>query len=517
MTRSCHYRLLSELSFIPRLTRDYLSQQRSGDPFQNLPEFPESRRNLLSDVLNKQHSGFTLSSYQKKNLSKVRDANTFFIVTGHQCCLLSGPLYVTIKILNAIKLADHLNQRNSGKQFIPLLWLHTEDHDLDEIDHVILFGKKIQWDHKQSGEAGKLHTGSMEGVFEGLRVILEKEKFGKDLLKLMREHYSGKLPLAEATRGFLQQLFGKYGLLILDPSVKELKSLFVPFMHQEIEEQMAEKSVLKENEDLKKAGYEPVVNPRSVNMFYLSDGKRERIVSEKGTFQTLDKAKSWDKGSLLKEMNESPERFSPNVILRALYQQVAVPSVAYVGGPSEIAYWLQFRSLFRKCALPFPELVLRNSVFLLDEGFIKKWESLGISVDRITDPLQENMKKVSVQDLSGFDFDGSEQQITAVMDALSAKILLLDPSLKPSVEAERTRLKKSLDALKEKSLRALKQKQDSAPSRLEHLYNRVFPGGIPLERTESFMHWYAALGPDFFDTLLSCLEPYPQHAIISEF
>jgi len=170
--------------------------------------------------------------------------------------------------------------------------------------------------------------------------------------------------LAAATRYLANALFGDYGLVIVDANDKALKQLFVPHLEKELIEQVAFKNVNETNKTITALGLNSQVNPRAINLFYISKNLRARIIYEDSVFKVLNTDIAWTKNDLLKHLNESPECFSPNVILRPLYQEVILPNLCYIGGGGELAYWFQLKSNFETNAVPFPILLLRNSVLI---------------------------------------------------------------------------------------------------------------------------------------------------------
>lgn len=527
MPSQAYIRALSGLNFIPPLTRRFLDKDAGLASFYSYASneegvketlrdlsYPPNQRKALCAALEEQMKNLQLSGAQRSNLEALTLPETVTVTTGHQCCLFTGPLYFTIKILNTVRLCEDLSRKFSGKRFVPVFWMHTEDHDLEEIDHIYLFEKKYSWDHSGEGSAGKLVLRNISLFTDTLRPVLEKTEYGKELLRIIHSCYRDGENLGDATRKFVQALFGKYGVLILDPAAPELKRTFVPILLREIKERFTSRSLTETNHALKKAGARAEVNPREINIFYLGERRRERIEPKEKGFQTISGDQRWTPEEIEKEIREFPERFSPNVALRAVYQQFLLPNIACVGGSTEIAYWLQFKGLLKTAGVSAPLLIVRNSVFPTDASLLNKWEAMGADPQSLLSEPAAVLREIISKKVPDTGIDSAEEHIYEVMGKLAERIAMLDPSLKPAVLAEAAKMKKALDALREKINRSLSRREEDLPGRVQRIHNRFFPGGKALERTENFMHWYLTRGPGFFDTLLENLEAFPTNAMI---
>ncbi len=519
--------LFKDLPSFPGLTKDYLENAQSLRPFfayrpdmdgvlQSLAaqNFSSSQRKIVSETFKKQYKNFETDKKVELNIQLLEKENTFTVCTGHQCCLLTGPLYFIGKIINTLVLAEELNKKVAEKKFVPVLWLHTEDHDLEEIDHVQLFGKVIRWEHGQTGAAGDLHLDGFEDKLKEIEVLIEKEKFGAEIMSIIRKHFTSGNDLASATQGFVNELFGKYGLLVLDPRDAALKNLFKDVLSEEVREQTSEKILKETNLKLKEQRYEPSVNPREINIFYLSPGKRERIIKADSGFRVAEGEKRWTTEELNTEIDTHPEHFSPNVVLRPVYQQRILPNLAYVGGPAEIAYWLQFKGILDHWKVPVPVLIQRNIVFWFNAARAEKWSSLGLEPGDILVPEDKLIAKILASSGNAEVMERSSGNISEEMKRLAESVGALDASLKGAVAAEETKMLKGLHHLQQKLTRSLKAREEVKLNKMRSVLNRICPNGEPEERRENFIHWYAILGPLFFDTLIENFEVFPKHIII---
>ena len=381
--------------FFSKTMIDYLEKLEKLQPFyNNFPSitsfknqienktFSNETRTVLVDVLNKQYKSIEVSAKTQQNIDDLLLENTFTVTTGHQLNLFTGPLYFLYKILSTINLCEELKTNYPKQNFVPIYWMATEDHDFEEINYFNFKGKKVQWNSAQTGGVGRFSTDGLAEVLNVFSTHLGASKNAKFLTNLFKEGYVKHTNLADATRYIANELFKDYGLVILDADERVLKQKLVPFIEKELKEQVSYKKVTETIDTLGKE-YKIQVNPREINLFYLTDEIRERIVFEEGIYKVNNTTISWSFNELIKEVNEFSERFSPNVIMRPLYQEVILPNLCYIGGGGELAYWLQLKSYFDEVKVPFPILLLRNSVQIVSEKQVKKLNNLSISLTDI--------------------------------------------------------------------------------------------------------------------------------------
>src|SRR5690606_19527220 len=240
-----------------------------------------------------------------------------------------------------------------------------EDHDFEEINYFNFKGKKFRWNKESAGPVGRLSTQGLQDFFEIYSLELGSSTNAGTLKKLFEDAYLKHNNLADATRFLANSLFGKYGLIILDADDADLKRAFIPYIKEELQNQTSFKAVEKTIENFK--DYPIQVNPREINLFYIEDNLRERIIFENDKYYVNNTKTSFCKEEILNLVETNPEKFSPNVILRPLYQEVILPNLCYIGGGGEIAYWLQLKSFFDKIKITFPILLIRNSVLISNE------------------------------------------------------------------------------------------------------------------------------------------------------
>ncbi len=501
---------------------DYLDENKAIEPFfNNFPNLKgfkkqieekrmsgraESRPFLVKSLKN-QYQNIKTSKDTEQNIQSLIKENTFTITTGHQLNLFTGPLYFLYKIVATINLAKRLKVEFPKENFVPVYWMATEDHDFDEINYFNFNGRKIRWNKESNSAVGRLSTEGLGDVAQVFKQLLGASKNADYLVKLFKDAYLKHESLTAATRYLVNELFGEYGLVIIDGDDKILKRQFIPFVADELSNQTSFKKVSETIHELGKE-YKIQVNPREINLFYLTDKLRARIIYEKGIYKVVDTNISWTKEGILKELSEFPERFSPNVIMRPLYQEVVLPNLCYIGGGGELAYWLELKAYFEAVKVPFPILLLRNSVLLITEKQFKKAEKLNISIEELF-LTQEKLINKKVKEISKIKIDFSKQKTFLQEQFKSLKNLALktDKSFVGAVKAQEKKQLNGLEVLEKRLLKAQKRKLKDVVKRIVLLQNQLFPNQSLEERQRNFSEIYEQYGSALIPKLINTLDP----------
>lgn len=519
-----------DTGYFSGLITDYLDGKEGLQPFYN--QFPQiqnfekqiadkknnyskTNREVLVNTLTKQYSALNISDATQNNLDLLKAETTFTITTGHQLNLFTGPLYFLYKIISVINLTKELKAAYPEYDFVPVYWMATEDHDFEEINYFNFKGKKIRWNRASAGAVGHFSTEGLEEVFDLFSKELGIGKNAEKLRELFVKSYLEHENLSDATLYLVNELFGEYGLVIIDADERELKQTFVPYMLQDIFEGTACHKVSETTEQFASAGYTVQVNPREINLFYLTENSRERIVETEGIFQVLDTPIRFTKEELEVELKNYPEKFSPNVIMRPLYQEVILPNLCYIGGGGEIAYWLELKSFFEAVQVPFPVLMLRNSVLMVTTKQQEKLNKLNISFKDLFLKRDTFINK-KVREISNIDIDFSEQKklLQEQFEKLFALAELTDKSFLGAVKAQEVKQLKGLDHLEKRLLKAQKKKLADHVVRITDLQNELFPNRSLQERTLNFAEMYLEYGEELIPTLLEKLDPFNQQFLV---
>ena len=480
-----------ETNYFSSLICDYLDEKKELDPFYNrFPDIegfkgqieekstamqPETRA-VLSKVLRGQYKELKASALTRAHIDSLENNNTFTITTGHQLNLFTGPLYFLYKIISAINLTTALKEAYPDHHFVPVYWMATEDHDFDEINYFNFKGKKVQWPRESSGAVGRLDTQTLEDVYEAFASQLGQGQRADTLKNLFKEAYLNHDNLADATRYLANALFGEFGLVIIDADDTELKQLFIPYMERELTEQLSHQYVAETNAAINALNYKVQVNPREINLFYLKDGLRERLVKQDGIFKVNNTELTFNSEAILEELSKHPERFSPNVIMRPLYQEVILPNLCYIGGGGELAYWLQLKSCFEAMQVPFPILLLRNSVLIQSERQSEKLQKLGLNTKNLF-LKQQVLIDAQVAKLSDVDIDFTPQKeyLKKQFEDLYKLAEQTDKSFLGAVGAQERKQIKGLEHLEKRLLKAQKRRLSEKIIRITTLQNELFP------------------------------------------
>jgi uncharacterized protein YllA (UPF0747 family) len=455
-------------------------------------------RDLLVKVLEDQYKKAGIST---TNFQSIADPQTFTVCTGHQLCLFTGPLYFIYKIVTTINLADELSKKYPGQKFLPVYWMASEDHDFEEVSSIHLFGKTLQWNGALAGgPVGRISTGTLKPLIDELSAVLGTSGYANELIALFEEAYLKHSDLATATRVLVHKLFGDKGLVILDGDDKRLKEVFLPVIKDDISNSTNFKLVSESIKKLQEQNYSIQVKPREINSFRMTTTERIRI-------ETADK----------ETLNLPAGEYSPNVVLRPLYQQMILPNLAYVGGPGEIAYWLEFKSMFDHHGIAFPVLMPRNFALLSDERTTQTLAKLGLQFnDLFSDAeqvIKDFVKRTTGDKLS---LSSEEEAIQKLYLQITEKVVHVDPSLKGTAEAELQKTLAGLKNIENKLLKAEKQKQETSVAQIRKIRAKFLPEDVLQERYENFSPYYQRSGHAFIEQLYSAFDPFKYELQIIE-
>ena len=450
--------------------------------------FSMESRTVLHDALKSQYRAVEMAQNVKDNVESLMDPNTFTITTGHQLSLFTGPLYFIVKILHVIKMCDELKAKYPNNNFVPVYWMATEDHDFEEIQSCNLFNQKVTWETEQKGPVGLFDLDGFEDVVSKLKEMFanhEDSEVAKTIDSLTGENY------ADVMRSLVNGLFADKGLVIIDGDDKALKQSFAPVMKREIQDQFSYAAVHETNSKLTAIGGKLQITSREVNLFYIEKGTRERIIPEGDKFTIKDIGVHTEE-TLLELLESHPERFSPNVILRPVYQELILPNLTYVGGAGEISYWLQLKGVFDALKLTYPLIQVRNSVIWLDKGVTGKLNKFDLELEDIfkdADVLKkEFIKKHGGEELN---FSKLDAQLKELSDELLSTVLNVDSSKEQFANTEIAKLTKQIESVKEKAIKMSKGKHEQAMKSIDQIKSKLFPNNGLQERSVNFFQFCA--------------------------
>lgn len=513
----CCYRKtpFTQAPHISKLVRDYLQGKLSKDLYGAEPSLENliqqaklkaekfSYRRPLHAALRKQYEScsFQLSPYDKvqENVDALLDDQTVCVTTGHQACLGGGPLYSFYKIISTIATCSRLEQQDPSRKYIPVFWMATEDHDWEEANHFYLGEEKWTYDIQTLGPVGRISTQGMDKWIDELEKHLPQGEVSKDIIRLFKHAYLSHQTWADATRQWAHDLFGKYGLVVVDADDADLKRLFLPVMESDCFDSYSAEDVRLNNEKLIARNYPIQVKPVPINLFFIGDGDRTYVEKTNAGFTVG--GKHYSKEDFRMYLHQHPEHFSPNVVLRPLYQEWILPNIAYYGGPGEMAYWFQLSALFKRWEIPFPMLLLRHGFALMDDKLKRIYEKLEVELLELPykDWRAHWVKEKSTLPLS---LTAERANLTKMFNELEVLASSTDKSMIGAVRAQRQKQLKGIQNLEKKLMRAEKRFHTEAMSHIDRLQAALYPAGIPQERHDSLWYWWIMWGENPIDRIL---------------
>lgn len=377
------------------LMLDYLNRNEGLKPFiANWPEDEgfraqiELQKNRKTDrmhlhaALSAQYREVPAHKAVQENLDLLLKPTTYTITTGQQIHIFLGPMYVYWKILSTLALCRKLKNENPQLDFVPVFWMASEDHDFAEVNHLEVFNRSFVWEDDEpfAIPVGRRKPQGILPMVDELDPLFERDEKWKGYASLFREAYSSTASFAEATRMILNELFGASGLVVLDPDSVSLKRDFLPVVQAELKNGKSYGWV-EDHTRLLEENYERQVNPRPINLFYTGHKGRERIEKADGILRTQSGEELCRIGETDEWAEKNLENISANVVLRPVYQECILPNIAYIGGPGELAYWMQLKGVFDGFGIPFPVLENRKSVFILGKRTGLQMEKLNLDIE----------------------------------------------------------------------------------------------------------------------------------------
>ena len=453
---------------------------------------------LLNSLDNKE--AFTLVN---ENVNLLLKENTFTVTTAHQPNIFTGPLYFIYKIVHAIQLAAELKKQFPQHNFIPVYYMGSEDADLQEVGSYTLAGEVYQWNTKQKGAIGRMKVDDeLVKLLQNLEGYWSVKPMGKETLEVLKQAYQKGKTISEATLNLVHAYFGKYGLVVIQPDNAQLKSLFIDVMEKELSTGFSQKAIQSTKEKLA-SSYHVQSDGRDLNLFYLKENTRNRIEKQGASYIVVDTDIRFTEEEVVKELHAHPDRFSPNVILRGVYQETILPSVAFIGGGGELAYWMELKNVFNEVKVHYPILQLRNSFIFMNEKQTTQWNSLGFSLQDVFKPLLElELDYVKNQTKENLALTNHITSLNNLYDSIQQDVIKIDTSLGDHAKNLSIQAQKKLAILEKKMIRAEKRKQKTSIDRIQAIKGSLFPKNSLQERVENFSEWVGAYGWDWVEAVM---------------
>ena len=499
-----------------QLVRDYVDAKGTAQEFvAYTPNFEgvqkaiaarkgfQVNRPLLVEVLTAQYAQLDRIAAVDENVHLLLQANTYVITTAHQPNIFTGPLYFFYKIIHAIQLAADLKKQFPENNYVPVYYMGSEDADIDEVGSFYLGGDQLQWHTQQTGAIGRMKVDdALLGLLKSVEGYWSVKPQGKEALEVLKNAYQKGATINEATLSLVHHFFGQYGLVVIQPDDAKLKSCFVSVMEKELTTQFSHQALQPTLSKLR-AQYHAQTEGRALNLFYLKDHTRARIELNNGVYSIVDTDLTFTQAEILTELHAHPERFSPNVILRGLYQETILPGIVFIGGGGELAYWMELKEVFQAAGVHYPVLQLRNSFLFIKQKIAKQWTDLGFTLLDLFRSTQElEVAYVKANTKHALSLTNSIQQMEQLYHSIKEQVVQIDATLGDHTINLSVQSIKKLVELEKKMLKAEKKKQAIALERIQHIKNELFPENSLQERVDNFAEWVGDYGWAWVEAIL---------------
>ena len=515
MNFKAHYFSYRQTGAFSKIIIDYIEGNATLRPFYNYTPDIEGiqkavdarnttsvNREVLVQQLQKQYKGITASKQVLENISSLLNSNTYTVCTAHQPNIFTGHLYFIYKIMHVIKLADALNENKESMHFVPVFYMGSEDADLAELGEITINGKKYKWNTNQKGAVGRMKVDrNFVELIDEISGQISIDKFGNEIINILKKCYIPGRSIEQATLLLLNELFGSYGLVVLLPDNQALKKLFIPVMEKELTKQFSHAVISKTIADFPKE-YNVQAVGRPLNLFYLKDDIRERIEASDTGFVVANTNLAFSQTEMMDELHTNPDRFSPNVILRPIYQEMILPNIAFIGGGGELAYWLELKKVFESVHISLPVLILRNSFMVVNKKVADAIIALNFTpMDFFND--EESLISQLIEKGSGksIHLDKERVALAAIYDKISSLASAVDSTLQKHIAALSTHALHKVMLAEKKMKRAEKKKYEAQIRHIKKIKAVLFSGGILQERVDNLLPGYAIWGMDFLNAI----------------
>lgn len=479
-------------------------------------------KHILIDILKTQNVSFGGNEYTAANIEKLKDENSFAVVTGQQVGLYSGNFYTILKAITAIKLSSNLKERFPEHNFIPVFWMESEDHDFEEANHINVINKqnelvRVGYLPPSPEEEDDLRVSIkpvgnitfdrfINEINEQLKSNLMESDFRPKLIENISKIYKEGNDFKHAFAQFMNYIFKEHGLVFIDPSSEEIKKLLLPIFEREIttSPKICE-SIIHTSAELEK-DYDLQLKPKVINLFYIHNGNRYLLEPrENNRYALRNSKKRFEADELMSILNDYPQNFSPNVVLRPICQDYLLPTAAYVGGPAEISYMAQLKPAYEHYDITMPVIFPRVSVTILENKISKFLKNFDLSFTDVfhhrtlVSRVVEKLSEVKVDD----EISKAQDDFNKTFYDLKNLASKIDRTLTNTVDGIKERLNNNLDLFKIKLINAQVQKNDTAMKQIEKFTNNLYPNKNLQERMLNVSYFLNKYDDSIIDKLFS--------------
>lgn len=479
--------------------------------FQKLSEKERPNREMIHEIIKSQYNNPMSSKKTLQNIELLNSKKTIVVATGQQLGIFGGPLYTIYKSITAIKLCNHLKEKFDEYNFVPIFWLEGDDHDYDEARNFSLLNNEnqilnLKYDDGQLDEVNRGAIGflkfnqNIENVFTQLSAGLRETEFKASLLELLRSIYQHEKTFLESFRELMIQLFDEFGLIVFNPTDSAVKRVLSPLFAKELTEFGDHTGLLVERSAELEEVYHAQVKVKPINLFYIEEHERLSIEpTETGEYRLKGKRKKFTQEELLKQLEFSPEKFSPNVLLRPICQDFLFPTAFYVGGPGEISYFAQVSPLYKIYDIDEPFIYPRSSATIVEKGVKIILEKNNLEYVDIFTEEDELIKKIVLASSEinlEILFQNTADEINGSLNQINQLLPLIDKTLGDLTVKSKLRIEETLNALKAKAIEAEKRKYETTIRQVSKVRNVLFPNSNLQERELSWIYFANKYGID---------------------
>lgn len=488
--------------------------------FDKILKVENPNKKELVNIIKNQYKMYSQSEKTKQNIELLNDEKTIAVFTGQQLGLMGGPLYTFYKLFTAIKLSEYLNTKFHDYNFIPIFWMAGDDHDFEEISYVNIIDKENELKKiiYSDGNEVEFNRGSVGNLTFNNNILEFKEKiksnireteFSKGFFELVDNTLSNDLKIKDSFFDLLYQIFDDTGLIIFDPQDYEVKKLLIPIFKKELTNYKSHtKDLLIISGDLDE-NYHAQVKIKPINLFFSDETGRHLIEPIDDEYRLKGKRKRMNKEEILNTVENHPEKFSANVLLRPICEDYLFPTGFYIGGPGEISYYAQAIPLYSHYNLQHPIIYPRASATILERNIAKILVKYNISTNDFIKG-SESLKETVISSLADYnleeEFKKTEQTIDNGLNLLSEVLNRVDGNLQNLTKNSKSKMLNQLKVLKEKSLKAQENKFDSALRQISKAQNLLYPNNNLQERELCIINFINKYGFDFLDWLYNELD-----------
>ena len=505
---------------------DYMKGKKEAQAYFDYPLTEEGFGQRLHDLRNKKffrqdlvahlleyNTNLHAGEHTLQNIKALADENTYVVVGGQQAGLLTGPLYTVHKIISILQLAKE-KEASLGVRVVPVFWIAGEDHDIDEINHVFVTkNKKIKKTifhdrllKKASASESELSKEDCRKWIEEIFKTYPETNFTKDVLQFVEDALQNSRTYVDFFAHLIMKLFVDSGLILVDSHHPALRKLEVSFFKQILSRyQEVQMSLHKQQQLIREQGYKPIIETKSnaVHIFMQIDEERVLLEEENGQFVGKDGAYSFSYEELIAEMERSPERFSNNVVTRPLMQEYIFPTLAFIGGPGEIAYWSELQRVFHVFGFQVPPVIPRLTISYVERDISTDLHDLQLQESDLfvksIDMLREEWLSNQIEEPIGERFIEATEKMIDIHTSLRQFVTKIDPGLQKFAEKNERKIKEQIELLERMLKRNVEKKNEVELNKFRRVQYALRPLGAPQERVWNICYYLNQFGLDFVE------------------